>query len=498
MDLAADAASALVAGPRSDAAFIQRQALHGILSLTGREVLGKLLGLAGGIVLARLLEPAAFGLFAIANFAVALCAFLKDFGLAAALVQAPGDIERRDLDALFSFQLVVVAVLAGVLFWMAPLIAGWYRAPELTWLLRALVVFLVVRSLRIVPVLIAERSLDYRSVAMAEIIGQVGYWVVVVAAALAGLGVWSLVLGVTALATAEIAALFVRVNWQPALQFDWRPIRAHAGFGLMYKGQAAASLVRESLVPALGGFAYGSLAVGYLTWAQQLALVPLALHRVVVRVIYPALARLRGDREAFVETVEATLKWTCRISFPALAVLAGLGPEIIQFLYGAKWLPALPALYLLVADMTLGIGTDVLMTVLYAQDRRAQALKISAGWTMVTWLTAFGLMMAGVGFTGLAAAYTLGTALALIALVSALRGVFPRAIIRIALGPLASATGIGAVLYVTAPAFVHGVASLMLFAAAGGAAALLINVWAERSTALAALRSLGHRPGHEA
>ena len=117
---------------------------------------------------------------------------------------------------------------------------------------------------------------------------------------------------------------------------------------------------------------------------------------------------------------------------------------------------------------------------------------------MVTWLTAFGLVMAGVGFTALAAAYALGTALALIALVSALRDVFPPAIIRVALRPLASAIGIGAVLYVTAPAFVHGVTSLMLIAAAGGAAALLINVWDERSTALAALRSLGHRPGHEA
>lgn len=488
----------MVAEARSDAAAIQRQALHGILSLTGREALGKLLGFVGGIVLARLLEPAAFGLFAIANFAVALCLFLRDSGLAAALVRTPGDTARRELDALFSFELVLVSILAGALFWMAPLIAGWYRAPELTWLLRALVVFLVVRSLRVVPVLIAERSLDYRSVALAELIGQVGYWVVAVAAALAGLGVWSLVLGVTALAAAELAALFARVSWQPALQFDWRPLRTHAGFGLMYKSQTAARLVRDTLVPALGGFGYGSLAVGYLTWARDLAMVPLALTQVAARVIYPALARLRDDRDAFVETVEATLKWTCSVSFPALAVLAGLAPEIIRFLYGVKWLPALPALYLLVANMTLRIGTGVLMTALYSQDRPARALKISAGWTIVTWLTAFGLVMAGVGFTALAAAYAIASALALIGLVSALRDVLPPAIMRVALRPLASAIGIGAVLHVTAPALVHGAASLMLIAAAGGAAALVCNVWDERSTALAVLRSFGRRPGHEA
>jgi hypothetical protein len=85
------------------------------------------------------------------------------------------------------------------------------------------------------------------------------------------------------------------------------PVRDHASFGLLYKGHTAAAFVKDTLFPALGGFAFGSVAVGYLTWAQQIAVGPLALTNVVSRVSYPALAQLQHDREAFGEMVATTL-----------------------------------------------------------------------------------------------------------------------------------------------------------------------------------------------
>jgi O-antigen/teichoic acid export membrane protein len=476
--------------PRADPGDIQRRALQGILSLIGREAAGKLLGLAGGIVLARLLEPAAFGLFAIGLFVISVPAFLNDAGLGAAFIRRPGEASRRELDAVFTFQLALVLILAVLLFFAAPFVARGYGAPELTWLLRALTIVLVLRSLRLVPVIIAERRLDYGRVAVAEFAGQVGYWLAAVAAALAGFGVWSLALAMIALSGLDVAVLYARAGWRPRVQFDWSPIRGQVSFGLMYKSQAAAGFVRDMLFSALGGVAYGSVAVGYLTWAQQITWVPQPLTQVVCRVIYPALGKLHHDRAAFVETVEAALKWTCRLTLPALAVLAGLAPEIIELVYGPKWLPALPALYLLTVNMALGVGTGVLMTALYAQGRVGLALRISLASASMTWFTALGLVMAGAGFGALAAASTLGTALALAVLIGAVPDLPVRAIWRATRRSVLSAGGVGVALHLMAPVIVHGLASLAVLGIMSGAAVAAINVWDERSGALAAARWL--------
>jgi O-antigen/teichoic acid export membrane protein len=483
------------AEPRADPAEVRSRALLGILSLGGREAAGKLLGLAGGIVLARLLEPAAFGLFAMATVAVAVLAFLNDVGLGTALIRQAGDIAARQLDAVFTFHLVLVSILAVALFLAAPIVARGYQMPDLTWLLRALTGLLVLRSLRTVPVIIAERRLAYRPLALAEFAGQVAYWLVAVAAALAGLDVWSLVLAVTALAAVEAVALYRRTEWRPRLSFDWSPVRDHASFGLLYKGHTAAAFVKDTLFPALGGFAFGSVAVGYLTWAQQIAVVPLALTNVVSRVSYPALARLQHDREAFGEMVATTLKWTCRFTFPALAVLGGLAPGITQLVYGPKWMPALPALYLLVADAALAVSSGVLRAAIYSQGRAGPVFKISLTWMLVTWITAAGLVAAGSGFVALAAASALGTALALAMTVWTVRDLGAMALARGAFRPAVSGVGVGILLHLTGPAVVHGVASLAMLALAGAGAALVVNVWDERSAAWGAARRLVTRSG---
>ena len=50
---------------------VRRRALGGVLSLAGRDIALKVLAFAGWIALARLLDPATFGLFAVVEHATA-------------------------------------------------------------------------------------------------------------------------------------------------------------------------------------------------------------------------------------------------------------------------------------------------------------------------------------------------------------------------------------------------------------------------------------------
>ncbi|HVS06628.1 MAG TPA: oligosaccharide flippase family protein [Candidatus Dormibacteraeota bacterium] len=460
------------------------------MRLAGREIIVKLLQLVGSIVLARVLAPSTFGIFAIAYFAINLFAVFSELGLGAALIRKPGDLGRHELEAVFTCQLAFILGLSSILFLVAPVFVLVYKVPNAVWVVRALSIALFLTSLRTVPVVIAERRLAYGPIAVSDLSRHLTFWVVAVLLALAGFGVWSLVAAVIVSSGVGTAVLYARTGWRPALRFEWRPIQESVRFGLTYQGQSATHFAKDTIIPALGGLLYGSVAVGYLTWAEQYAFVPLLLTGLVARVSYPALARLQNDARAFASMLESTLRWTCLLSFPLFAVMVGLAPQVIELVYGSKWLPALPSAYLLFLNMALGVGTGVLMPALYSMGRASTGLRISVGWMAATWLFALVFASLGVGFAALAAAYALGTVLALAAIVLAVRRLGEIDIVGATLLPVSGAGVIAIMLHLLAPLLVNDVASLVVLGAVAAILGFGINLWGKRFVAFAAIKSL--------
>jgi O-antigen/teichoic acid export membrane protein len=475
---------------RPDGDEIKQKTLDGVTKMAGREMLIKLLALGGGIVLARALEPAAFGLFAVATFVVGLFTMFTELGFGAALIRKPGKLRPEELNTFFTFQLVLVSVLCAALILLAPLAGLVYKGEGITWIIRALSVSLFLTSLRSVPLVISERNLAYGPVALSDVSGQVAYWSVAVGMALAGFGVWSLVTALIASGLVGTVLLFWRTGWRPRLEFDLSLLRANMRFGLLYQGQSVAHFAKDMMMPSLGGAVYGGSAVGYLAWARQLALFPLQLTTLVSRVSYPALSKLQSDPKAFGELVEITLRWTCRLILPAFAVLVGLAPQIIQYVYGPKWLPALPSLYLLYFTVILGVGTGGLLPALYSVGKAGAALRISAGWALLTWMIALGLVWMGMGFEALAAANLLSSAFALTWIVIEVRRLGKIDLLGAVWLPVVSGICTGGLCFLIAPIMVHSLWALIAMAFVTGVSALGINLWEDRSAVILSARSL--------
>ena len=166
-------------------------------------------------VLARLLEPKAFGLVALAWTVLAFAERIQESGLGAALVYRRDDIERAAASALVWAPLASL-VLYIATFVLAPLFAHLLRTPDLTAVLRVLGLVLVLRGLMVVPAAILGRMLDFRSRAKADIGGSFVQAVVSIALAFAGFGVWSLVFGALAAAVVTAAILWTVVPWRPS------------------------------------------------------------------------------------------------------------------------------------------------------------------------------------------------------------------------------------------------------------------------------------------
>ena len=124
----------------------------------------RFLGFAGTLVLARLLTPRDFGLVAFGATFVTLATFVSDGGIGTALIRRVTPPERADLRALLAFQLALTTVLAvGV----STLVLPFGTIGQVTALMVASIPFTAVRA---PGVIVLERRLDYRPLAVVEVL----------------------------------------------------------------------------------------------------------------------------------------------------------------------------------------------------------------------------------------------------------------------------------------------------------------------------------------
>jgi O-antigen/teichoic acid export membrane protein len=468
---------------------VQSRTLLALLSMVGRELAIKLLALGGWVVLARLLDLSTFGLFAVSSFAVNLFVVVFEVGLGASFVRDK-DVDDRELAALFTYQLVWVVVLAAVVAAGWPLVSGVLTGlPAAGPVVPALALSFVIISLRTVPSILTQRKLAYGPLVISDVLAQAAYWIAAIAAAFAGSGAWSVVAAALAFSIVGTLTLYVRVGWRPSLSLDWRRLHGRARFSLSYQGQQGASLLKYAMLPALGGMAAGTSGIGYVTWAHQIAVVPIQLTQLVSRVSFPAMSRLQDSREALAGMTEAILKWTCRLTFPACALLIGLGPQLTEYVYGAKWLPALPVFYLFAANTAVNAPVGVLLPILYALGRGAHAFRILVGMVALTWLFGLAFIAVGWGIQSAAIGFLVGMIAAFVAVlyeVRDLKGLHPlRSMLVPAISGLAGAT----LLQLLAPSLVHGLPALVAVGAAAGVILLGANLWGDYGAVWAMVRS---------
>src|ERR1700736_354002 len=461
-------------------------ALNGVVRILVREVVIRAAAALGSVVIARELSPAQFGLFAIAFITVNLFAAFSEVGLGAAFIRRTAPVAPGELNALFTFQLVITALFSAMIFVCAPLVADAFREPALTWLVRALSISLLFLSLRTTPVVACERALNYGPVALADMVRHLSFWCISVTLALLHFGTWALVWAFILSSASATTSLYLRTRWLPKLNFDWRPVLAAFRFGIIYQGQSISHLIKDTMIPLIGGVLYSAKAVGYLTWAVQLAQVVLLVTNVVDRVSYPMLSRLQSDREVFTATLQSILVWTTRVSLPALAVLAALSPQVTGYIYGPKWFPALPSLYIFYVNMLLSVGTGVLLPALYSAGWATVGLRISAVWAALTWALAVAFAVAGVGFEGMALAYTCGTAMALVLIMRAIRRI-GQISIRRAAGRTAIAGAITFVILLAVRPLIVNWWSLLLLGFVAYFACVVVSAWDDRWNGVAAI-----------
>ncbi len=292
-----------------------------------------------GIVLARLLDPSAFGLIASVGIFLSIAQQLIDGGIAQRIIQKPKLLEE-DYCALFWCNALISTVCTGLLVIFSGSIARFYGRPELQniVIVMAFVIF-IMRAGRVQETLL-NRELRFRAIAVIRTISVLVGCATGLIMAFTGCGVWAILGKQLAIAIAAAFALWLYVPWKPSRKLSFAAVKDLYGYGIpvmlsqtarAFAGQLINVIIAKRVsTTALGFFDRGKFFPETIGWS---------LANIFTRTNFPVLAKLQHDEEAFRAAYLRFLGVTMALSLMLMAGLAVCARDITQVLLGEKWLP---------------------------------------------------------------------------------------------------------------------------------------------------------------
>jgi O-antigen/teichoic acid export membrane protein len=350
---------------------IGSRTLRGMFWAYSSYIGGRLLVLVSTAILARLLTPKDFGVVALALIFMAFLETVKDLGLSQALVASREDVTER-ANTVFVSSIVLGAALSLVVAAISPLAALFFDEPRLVQLLPVLGLNFLIRSLGSTHYALAQKWLAFRARTLAEFADVVVRGLTGIALALAGAGVWSLVLGYVVGTAVLTVSLWVLVPWRPALRFRRRYLPDLLRFGGAVTGVDLISAVIGNVDYVFVGKILGPASLGLYTLAYRLPeLVIMNLSTTAGQVLFPALTNVA--RSALGHAYLVAFRYTLMISLPLAASMAVLADPLVLAAFGPKWHGAVAPMQVLTI-FAFGVTVGIPAGVAYKSVGRADVL----------------------------------------------------------------------------------------------------------------------------
>lgn len=336
------------------------------------------------IVLARILQAEAIGLFMMAMLFVIIAEFLVRDTVGDALI-ALGEVEDGHLDAAFWALIGCSTAVALVIVLAAWPISAAYHQPVVAQFLYWMWPTVTLIALGGVPTGILRRHLEFRALALSATLGVVLGGVVGIAMALLGYGPWSLVGQRLTQIFFNNFVVWVAVDWRPGFRATRRHFRDIRSFSVNILGLRAMDVISLQTPTFVIGYALGPTALGHFTIAWRLVEATMFVLITPVRfVAQPAFAELQRSAGWARELLHDISEASALVAFATFMGLAAVAGPVIYVLFGPGWEPAEPILQVL-----------CLVGMFLAIEKLQQAFCLAMGHPGKLFALAFGEMVLG-------------------------------------------------------------------------------------------------------
>lgn len=362
----------------SDSAALGGAVRRGLMWSSINSLVLRMGGLVVGIVLARILAPEQFGVYALALTVQAILMTLADLGLSADLIRS--DNPQAIAPTVATLGAMSGATLGLAMAATAPWAASLLGSPESAGVIAALSLTLVLAGLGVVPFATLSRRFEQKKLFNIAIVDFVIGTSITLGLIFSGWGVMALAVGRIAAQLSTLILQYILAGERPHFGWDRGQIRPVLAFGLPIAGANLLSWALLNIDNVAVSRMVGPMALGFYVLAFNISSWPMnALGQAIRAVALPAFAQSKnsaGRDRAF----EHALALTWAVSLPAGVLLAVVAGPVVHLLYGERWAAAVPVLQALGLFGSMRAAFDLAASYLMARGATRDVLWVQVAW----------------------------------------------------------------------------------------------------------------------
>ena len=354
---------------------VRDQVFSGMFWKFAERISAQLVSFVVSVVLARILLPEAYGVVAMVMVFINIANVFVTSGFSSALIQKK-DADETDFSTIFYCSAAVAVVIYGIMFFVAPYIADFYKTEELTSVLRVFSLKIILASYSSVQHAYVSRHMIFKKFFFSTSFGTLLSGVVGIIMALNGCGVWALVAQYLVNSTVDMIVLNFTVKWRPKLLFSWKAARSLMKYGWKLFCASLIGTLYGNLRSLIIGRYYTTEDLAYYNRGKNFP--DLIINNVVstiTSVLFPAMSNA-GGKDEIRRMTQKSIRMTSYIVFPMMAGMALVAKPFVLVLLTEKWSEAIVYLQLVCLYSACHTVTQTNLQAISALGRSDVVLKL--------------------------------------------------------------------------------------------------------------------------
>lgn len=349
------------------------------------------------IVLARLLSPTDFGIYALTLVFAALANILVDGGFSTALIQRR-QVTHQEQTAVFWYNMLVAFLLGLVVIMIAPIVARSLGYPVLKPLLYLSAALIPLGALASVPSAMLQRDFRFDLMAKIGLVSSISGGIVAIVAAANGAGIWTFGYQGATLTIINTGLIWIFGSWRPSSRSRLRDASKLFRFGSLVALSGFIEVIYARGYALIIAKLFGAYDLGIYNRGQSLQDLPAnILTAVVTRVTFPIFSARSDDKDALRKGARFAQGVAMLFNLPIMGALVAMPDLIIGVIYGPSWLPSAPILAVLAIGGALLPLHAVNLQLLLSQGRsdlylKAEIVKKIVGISFICLGSLFGIL----------------------------------------------------------------------------------------------------------
>jgi len=366
---------------------------RGLWWMGGATVAMRVLDAGGSLLVLAFLTRSEVGLAALAWSVSVVLESVSGLGVGYVIVRQR-DLTHVELSGLFWFSTLLGVAMVSVVAAVGPYLAVFYADWRIYPMMMVAAAKLIFVGAALVPLQVLTRDLQFRVSGTVQTLATLGESLTKVVLVVLGFGAWGLVISNLARGVFLCLALWRLAPFRPLLRAADASVRNAIRFGLRVSASGTIYQLYRNMDNLLIGRVLGTSVLGIYQTAFQLGMTPLEIVvQLVNRVQFPIYSALRAKPAELAQAFNRSARALLLFLGPVAALLCFASPDILSFIGGGRWLPAVPLVQVLVwASLFRGISQ--LLPQLYIATGHPKYAVVDSLVTGATLVTGFVIALA--------------------------------------------------------------------------------------------------------